>query len=409
MVLPFATLPAPEGGQPHGAIRMALEAVRKHLGMEVAYVSEFVDGRSVFREVDAPGLEALIKVGDSRSLDDVYCRHILAGRLPELIADTADYPLAVSMPITRAVPIGAHASVPIRLADGRPYGMFCCLSPDPNHSLNQRDLQVMKAFAEVAAHQIRRDVAAEQEVSQARAQIEQVIEQDLFTIAYQPIFSFEPFEVMGFEALSRFSPQPYRSPDLWFEQAAWAGCGVTLELAAIRKAVGAFRTLPDSAFLSVNAAPGTIASGQLGGALRGMPMNRLVIEVTEHVAVQDYGRLGAELSALRRLGARIAVDDAGAGYAGLQHILQLQPDIIKFDRTITRAVDQDLARRAMVSALRHFARDTGSQIVAEGVETQPELAALIALGVNKGQGYLIGRPLDLAGARALLMPQRLAA
>ncbi|WP_372623509.1 EAL domain-containing protein [Falsiroseomonas sp.] len=409
MVLPFAALPTPDGSQPHGAIRMALAAVRKHLGMEVAYVSEFVDGRSVFREVDAPGLEALIKAGDSRSLDEVYCRHILAGHLPELIADTADYPLAASMPITRAVPIGAHVSVPLRLPDGRAYGMFCCLSPHANRSLNQRDLQVMRAFAEMAAHQIGREVEAEEAASQARAEIARVIEQDLFTIAYQPIFSFAPFRVMGFEALSRFSPQPYRSPDLWFDQAARAGCGVDLELAAIRKAVGAFGALPDGVFLSVNAAPGTIASGELGQALRGVPMDRLVIEVTEHAAVQDYGRLGAELAAIRRLGARIAVDDAGTGYAGLQHILQLQPDIIKFDRAITRALDQDLARRAMVSALRHFARDTGCQIVAEGVETQPELSALMALGVNKGQGYLIGRPMDLAGAQALLVPKRIAA
>jgi EAL domain-containing protein (putative c-di-GMP-specific phosphodiesterase class I) len=180
-------------------------------------------------------------------------------------------------------------------------------------------------------------------------------------------------------------------------------------LAAIRKAVAAFSVLPDDVFLSVNAAPETIASGELGPVLRGVPMDRLVIEVTEHAAVQDYARLGAELAALRRLGARIAVDDAGTGYAGLQHILQLRPDIIKFDRAITRALDQDLARRAMVSALRHFARDTGSQIVAEGVETQPELSALMALGVNKGQGYLIGRPVDLAGAQALLTPGRIAA
>jgi EAL domain-containing protein (putative c-di-GMP-specific phosphodiesterase class I) len=408
MVLPYASLEA-EPGQAKGAIRQALAAVRKHLGMEIAYVSEFAGGLSVFREVDAPGLEALIKPGDSRSLDDVYCPHILAGRLPELMPDTADFPLAWSLPITRAVPIGAHASVPLRLPDGRAYGMFCCLSPHANHSLNERDLQVLKAFAEVTAHQIGQGLEAEQAASRSRAEIRRVIDAGLFSIAYQPIYTLAPFRLVGFEALSRFSPEPYRTPDLWFEEAARAGYGIELELAAIRKAVEAFRLFPDNVFISVNASPETIASGQAAQALRGLPMHRLVLEVTEHAAVADYARLQAALGEARQLGARIAVDDAGAGYAGLQHILQLQPDMIKVDRTITRAVDRDLARRSMVSALRQFAHDTGCQLVAEGIETQAEMAALMSLGVNKGQGYLMGRPVDLRGACALLEGERLAA
>ena len=99
-------------------VRQSLQAIRNHLGMEVAYISEFVGDQAIFREVDAPGLEAMIKVGDARSLDDIYCRHILAGRLPELIPDTAAEPLAMALPITAALPIGKHASVPIRLSDG---------------------------------------------------------------------------------------------------------------------------------------------------------------------------------------------------------------------------------------------------------------------------------------------------
>jgi len=117
-------------------VQRVLQSVRQHLNMEVAYVSEFVDNTSIFRTVDAPGLEALIKPGDVRSLDDVYCRHILAGRLPELMPDTSEFPLAVAMPITQAVPIGAHVSVPLRLSDGEVFGMFCCLSPRSNKTLN---------------------------------------------------------------------------------------------------------------------------------------------------------------------------------------------------------------------------------------------------------------------------------
>ena len=138
----------------NGKVKRSLQAIRAHLGMEVAYVSEFVGNQTVFREVDAPGLEAMIKVGDSQSLDDVYCRHILEGRLPQLIADTSTEPLAMAMPITHAVPIGKHMSVPIRLPDGSVHGMFCCLGFKSDHSLRQRDLQMMRVFADLAAFEI---------------------------------------------------------------------------------------------------------------------------------------------------------------------------------------------------------------------------------------------------------------
>lgn len=393
---------AGDDDQIRGGITAALEAVRKHLGMEVAYVSEFVDGRSVFRNVDAPGLEALIKVGDSRSLDDVYCRHILAGRLPELMTDTADYPLALSMPITQAVPIGAHMSVPVRLPDGRAYGMFCCMSPRANTSLNQRDLQVMKVFADMAAHQIGRDLEADRAIAEARAEVEGVIAGERFAVLYQPIFNLEPFRIAGFEALCRFTAEPRRSPDVWFKQADEAGCGVRLEAAVLRKSLAALGALPESISLSINASPGAIIGGELGALLRGSPMGRLVLELTEHAEVDDYGALQSALLPLREAGAKLAVDDAGAGYASFQHILRLSPDIIKLDMSLTRSVDKDAGRRALASALSYFARETRSLIVAEGIETAEELATLKALGVAKGQGYLLGRPMDIRSAVALV-------
>jgi GAF domain-containing protein len=152
----------------NGMVGRALQAIRSHLGMEVAYVSEFVGDRTIFREVDAPGLENIIKVGDSYSLDDVYCRHILEGRLPQLIADTADEPVAMAMPITQATPIGKHMSVPIRLPDGSVYGMFCCVGFKADRSLHQRDLQMMKVFADLAAFEISRDLDATKAVKEAR-------------------------------------------------------------------------------------------------------------------------------------------------------------------------------------------------------------------------------------------------
>ena len=129
--------------------------------------------------------------------------------------------------------------------------------------------------------------------------------------------------------------------------------------------------------------------------LDGYPAQRLVLELTEHAVVQDYASLQVALHPLRQRGVRVAIDDAGAGYASMRHILQVRPDIIKLDMSLTRGIDQDFQRRAMASALIAFARETGSVIVAEGVETEAELAQLKRLGAANAQGFLLGRPKPL--------------
>lgn len=370
--------------------------------MEVAYLSQFIDGQSVFMAVDAPGLEALIKPGDRRSLDDVYCEHILEGRLPELMANTADFPLAAGMPITRAVPIGAHMSVPVRLDDGSVYGMFCCLSPRPDKSLNDRDLRVMRVFADMAAGQISREAAAGREVQTKRARIEKIIAAREFSMVFQPIWDFRSQRPVGFETLCRFTQQPYRSPDKWFREAAEADCGVELELAVLKAALEAFQSLPDDVYLTFNASPEAIVCGELESLFKSAPLNRLVLEVTEHAPVSDYQELKMALAPLRGAGVKLAIDDAGAGYASLQHIIQLRPDIIKLDADLTRAVDCDPARRAMAAALISFARETDCTIIAEGIETEAELETLLMLGISRGQGYLLGRPANIASAGAMV-------
>lgn len=393
---------APEGAP----LGVALGAIRQHLGMEVAYISEFRGDQSVFREVDAPGLEALIKPGDSHALDDVYCRHILAGRLPELMADTAEHPLAAAMPITAAVPIGAHMSVPIRGSDGAPMGMFCCLSPTPNAGLNARDLQVMRVFADMAGAQIGRRMEADAARRDSLGRIEAMIAARDFSFVFQPIHEFRSDRPVGFEALCRFGGSPRRTPGIWFNEAFAVGQGVALELAALEMALEALRAFPGDCFLSLNAAPETIMSGALAPLLRQHPLRRIVLEVTEHAPVTDYDALAAALAGLRAHGMRLAIDDAGAGFASLQHIIRLRPDIIKLDISLTRAVDVDPARRALAAALIFFGQETNSIIVAEGIETGEELSTLRRLGVPRGQGYFLGRPCELPQALTLVGDRR---
>ena len=380
------------------SIQKAIEAMRRHLGMKVAYVSEFVGDDSVFRHVDAPGLETVIKPGDSRPLDDVFCRHILAGRLPELMPDVSAIPFAMTCPILQEVPIGSHMSVPIRLENGDTYGMFCCLSFERNLSLNERDLNMMRVFADMAGHQIEQEVGSQRRTQEIRRKIQELIDKKQFTNLFQPICDLSTGIPIGFESLCRFHSDPYRSPDKWFKDAGDVGLGIALEQAVLAEALHVSRQLPPDVYVSVNASPELLASQWLCDLLTTFSDRKVLVEVTEHVAVHDYGVLREAIARLRANGAMIAVDDAGAGYSGLQHIVQVQPDVLKLDISLVRDVDSDPARRALLSALIFFSRETGCSMIAEGIETENQRMVLQALGVTKGQGYLLGRPVPIKDA-----------
>ncbi|MBV9881861.1 MAG: EAL domain-containing protein [Sphingomonadaceae bacterium] len=393
-------LPGDDGGA--GVVQRALRAVRTHLGLQVAYVSEFVGDTIVFRALDLPGLEHLAKIGDSRSIDDVYCRHVVEGRLPELIPDTAAVPFAMAMPITTALPVGAHVSVPLRMPDGEIYGTFCCLGPAADPTLNQRDLAMMRTFAELVAFEIARERRASRLRREKEARIEAVLASEDVAILYQPIWSLEGGRPIGFESLSRFAALPPRTPDLWFAEAAEIGRGVELELLAIRRALAGLAALPDDVYLAVNAGAETVLDPRFRETLAAWPPERIVVEITEHDCIEDFAAVVAALAPLRARGIRLAVDDAGAGHSGLQQILQVRPDLIKLDRSLIQGIGGDPSRRALTAALTVFARETGSRLIAEGVETETELAMLRVIGVDKVQGYLLGRPMSLDGALALL-------
>lgn len=381
------------------SLKRTLEAVRVHLGMQVAYVSEFVGDRTYFREVDAPGLEHVIKPGDSMPLDYVYCKHILEGRLPELMQDTHDEPLAAGMPFTTDMGIRAHMSVPIKLSDGRAYGMFCCISTEPQPSLNPRDLKMMRAFAELTAVQISREIETTTRHRTNLERIQEVLEQDQLSIVVQPIIRIADHRLLGFECLSRFTGPENWTPDIWFKMAASVGLGTELEMRAVKKGLALLDLFSKDLYLTFNVSPDTITSGALAKAIPKDDGRRVVLEVTEHASVEDYSALCSALKDLRAHGVRLAVDDAGAGYASLRHILALQPDIIKLDISLTHNIQDDLARHALAAALVHFGRETKSQILAEGVETAVELEALRKLGVETAQGYYLGRPMPYVEAR----------
>ena len=216
-------------------------------------------------------------------------------------------------------------------------------------------------------------------------------EPELLSIAYQPIVALaDGGRVVGLEALSRFPEGG--DPSVWFRDAEMVGLGTELEHAAIARALRPLSEIPDDVYLAVNTSPGTLLAEGFTDVLADVPAGRVVVEVTEHAPIDDYVAVREHLDDLADLGIRLAVDDAGAGYASLRHILKLRPDVIKLDISLTRNLHQEPHQRALAAALVAFAHEIGATIVAEGVEQPEEVEALRELGVRFAQGYHFARP-----------------
>jgi diguanylate cyclase (GGDEF)-like protein len=213
---------------------------------------------------------------------------------------------------------------------------------------------------------------------------------DGITPVFQPLVALATGQVSGYEALTRFKAPPKRFPDQWFNLAARVGLGGVLEAAAIKKALDV-PDRPPGTYLSLNLSPSTLRAPEVEAVLP-QDLTGLVIEVTEHELASDDALLAADLARLRERGARVAVDDAGAGYAGLQQLMRVSPDLIKLDRSLVQNIHEDPAKQALVDSFVRFGRRTGAQVVAEGIEIEEELRVLADLDVTYGQGYFLAKP-----------------
>ncbi len=234
--------------------------------------------------------------------------------------------------------------------------------------------------------------ASQQAVADKRQRVDAVLAGNDVQMALQPLVSLVTGQVAGVEALARFGDG--RGPDQWFREAHECGRVRELDELTFTAALALFEQLPESVYLSVNASPELLVDPAFcqGLATSGLPLHRLVIEITEHARVPDYPALNAALVTLRARGVRFAIDDTGAGYASLNHVLQLRPDIIKLDRALIIDVEGDPARRSLVTALVLLALEIGASVTGEGVETADQLEALSTLGVDHAQGYLLSHP-----------------
>jgi PAS domain S-box-containing protein len=302
-----------------------------------------------------------------------------------------------SSPRSRIARLGirALAFAPIE-SEGRLVALLVAGANETAVELGQR-LPALVEFAALASSLLGPGLRQRSQRTIERKRIREIIMTLAFRPVFQPIVDMTTSEVLGYEALTRFSDGT--PPDEVFQAAADAGLGLELEAVTIEVALDAAAPLPADCFLDINVSPDLVmARKPLQGLLRRAALG-VVLEITEHVDVQDYVILREALACLGS-DVRLAVDDAGAGFASLRHILELAPSHVKLDRALVTRIDTDPARQALVAGLVHFANEIKVMLIAEGVETDAERETLLRLGVRVGQGYLLGRPAPAADVAA---------
>lgn len=378
-------------------VARVLAAARDYLGARVSFLAEMVGPDKFIRAADGEAEASGLPVGMRFDLEDSYCYRLLNGRIPEAIYDARTNPLSCDIPLTAVLGIDSYMGVPVVLGDGSAFGTLCCVNFDPCPENCARDVAFMRFLADLLGRQLQSSVHASQAVVHRRALMESILSAGGPTMVFQPIFAVAGGRLVGVEALARADAGGTRLlPEKLFRDAWEAGLGAQMELAAIRGALWALDCLPEDTFLSVNVSPATVVLPQFATLVARVPGHRLVLELTEHAAVEDYDALAAALASLRTAGVRVAIDDVGAGYSSLRHVLRIAPDFIKLDTSLVEAIDTDLAKQAMLAGVMAFAGRTGTAVIAEGVETRGQAEALAGAQVPHAQGYFFARPGPLA-------------
>lgn len=373
-------------------VKRVVAAARDYLGAHVSFLAEVVGDEKVIRYADGAAAAVGVPVGARFPLEDSYCHHLLQGLIPEAIYDVAQDARARAIPLTAVLGVEAYMGVQVIAPDGRALGTLCCVNFDGDPARRERDVGFLRFLAGLVGAQLEEALHADDRRRERQAAVRALLDAGGPRMVFQPIVSPADGKRVGVEALARFDTVVSRAPDAWFREAWDVGLGIELELAAVRNALPALAQLPPHAFLSVNASPCLLADARFLDAVAALAPGRLVVEITEHAVVDDYAPLVEAIARVRALGVRIAIDDVGAGYASLRHVLWVAPDIVKLDMSLTRGIDIDPVKQALASGLMAFAARTRFMVVAEGVETAAEAAALHEVGVRFGQGYLFARP-----------------
>jgi EAL domain-containing protein (putative c-di-GMP-specific phosphodiesterase class I) len=366
-----------------------LRTATESLGMSLSFLSR-MDGTTQTLEVVESSIPFVFKDGSTQPQDSSFCQAILDGRLPAVIPDVAALPEARRLPAARFPRIRSYVSVPVRLSDGTLYGTFCAAGFTSDRDLAERDRALMEVLARAASVIIEPEVRENARQEEIEGRLAPVIADGGPRVVLQPIVRLGSGARIGAEALSRFPSEWGKAPDVCFAEAHSVGLGHRLELLALRRAAAQLEKV--GGYVAMNLSPATLLTPESASMLRELPAGRVLLELSEHDQVEDYDALLAVLEPLRAAGMRLAVDDVGAGFSSLRHIVVTSPDVIKLDRSIVAGIGDDAVLRTLVGSLVDFAHGCRATVVAEGIETGHDAAALHLLGVDYGQGWHYGRP-----------------
>ncbi|HVU73019.1 MAG TPA: EAL domain-containing protein [Mycobacteriales bacterium] len=371
-----------------------LQTAAARLDMSVAYVAEIRDGVQTYEYLWS-STPLPVGPGDWTTAEDSYCARMLDGTIPCVIRDSRSVEGVAHLPATTSGLVGSYVAVPVRLADGTVYGSLCVFRAEPHDALDDTSEALLRVLAEAAGRIVERRMRSDRREHRTLEAVDAIIAAQGPQMAFQPIIDLRRGTVFAVEALARFPGSRLPVPE-WFRRDAEARGDQRLERAAL---ISAARSIPllDSigreARLAVNLSAAALLTPAVRRALAALPLDRMIVEITEHEIVEDYATVTAAIEPLRAEGLLVAVDDTGAGYASLRHLLHLQPDIVKLDISLVGGVDASRSQQALIEALVRLTRAQGSRLVAEGVETGLERDCLTDLGVPLGQGYAIARPM----------------
>ena len=366
-----------------------LRTAKESLQLSVAFLSR-LDGTTQHLEVVESSVPFLFQEGNQQRQETSFCQAILDGDLPAVIPDVRQHPKAMALPAARLPRIRSYVSVPVVLSDGELYGTFCAAGLTTDKGLTKRDKSLMTVLASAAAVIIEPGVREQERRRELLARLEPVLAGGGPLVVLQPIVDLATGVRVGSEALSRFPAAWDKAPDVCFAEAHSVGLGHELELVALDRAAEHLTAV--EGYVAMNISPATLLLPEFAALMERLPLERVLLELSEHDQVEDYDALAAALAPFRAGGMRLAIDDVGAGFSSLRHIVVTAPDVLKMDRSIVSGVDTDPVLTRLVGSLVEFGHGGGATVVAEGVETAAEAGVLRDLGVDLGLGWFFGRP-----------------
>jgi EAL domain-containing protein (putative c-di-GMP-specific phosphodiesterase class I) len=379
--------PRPERSDTDQKVAELLRTAKSSLGLSMTFLSR-LDGETQHLEVVESSIP-LFHDGQTQPQATSLCQAILDGKLPRVIPNVAKLPEAKRLPAARFPRIRSYVSVPVSLSDGTLYGTFCAAGFTADKELSKRDEALMQVLASAAATLIEPGVQERRREAAIRERLDPVLMLGGPSIVLQPIIAFSDGIREGAEALSRFPAEWGTPPDVTFAEAASIGVGVELEIVAVRSAAAQLSDI--SGYLSINFSPSTLLDPRCLELFAELPLERIVLELSEHDRIDDYELLATVLNPLRAKGLRLAIDDVGAGFSSLRHIVVTAPDMIKLDRSIVHGIGSDPVLQTLVNALVDFGHGSGARVVAEGVETKEDAIALRSAGADYAQGWYFAR------------------